>query len=132
MIGLSMVMTLFSAMISGMITSTLLFIAGMWQKKLQGKREVVSNLFAYRYQYLNCENSDETKFMEEISRIPIVFNDDRKSLESLERFYEKTNYAKTLDMEIRKEEFVILMKQLCTSAHYNCKNWNDSRFVRSI
>ena len=126
------IVTLISAMVSGIITSALLFIATTFQRKLQSKRELINNIFAYRYQYLNSENRDVKDFLKEISRIPIVFNDDKKALEALERFYEKGALNETANAEIKREEFVTLMWRLCTSAHFNCKDWNDSRFIRMI
>ena len=125
-----MAMTIVAAMISGIITSTLLLLITTYQTKLQNKRNLIDNIFAYRYQYLQCSRMDleknEVDFTREISRIPIVFNDDKKVLNALEYFYEKSETG------ICDEAFVILLKQLCISAHFNCRNWNDSRFTKTL
>ena len=125
-----MIMTIIAAMISGIITSTLLLFITTYQTKLQNKRDLIDNIFSYRYQYLQCNRTDlekgEVDFTREISRIPIVFNDDKKVLNALEHFYEKAESG------IRDGAFVILLKQLCISEHFNCRNWNDSRFTKTL
>lgn len=125
-----MIMTIVAAMISGIITSILLLIITTYQTKLQNKRNLIDNIFAYRYQYLHCDRMYSEKsavdFTREISRIPIVFNGDKKVLNALEHFYEKS------EIGVQDEAFVILLKQLCISAHFNCRNWNDSRFTKTL
>lgn len=121
------------AMVSGIVTSIVLLLINIWNTQLQSKRTLVENLFAYRIQYLRCmdvkslEKSND--FMKEIDRISIVFNNNKKVLDSLERFYEKTECGKIEDIYIRSNELVVLLRQLCIAAHFNCKNWNDSRFL---
>lgn len=117
------------AMVSGIVTSMVLFFITLWNTQLQSKRTLVENLFACRIQYLRCADVKSNDFMKELDRIPIVFNNDKKVLDSLERFYEKTECGKIEDIYIRNNELVALLRQLCISAHFNCKNWNDSRFL---
>lgn len=65
-----MIMTIGAATISGCITSILLLIITTYQAKLQNKRDLINNIFAYRYQYLRCDRMDSD--MKYLDRIYII------------------------------------------------------------
>lgn len=136
MTGQQIIITLFSALISGIVTSLLLFVIQSSHSRRQTRKKLIGELLANQSQYLDLNRSasvqSSPEFDKVISQIQIVFDDDWKVQKALDRFLEKRGFEKEMGRTQKEQEFIILVKQLCRSARIDCRYWNDNRFIRKV
>lgn len=125
------------ALLSGLIGSLITTFYQSYLYNLRTKREVVNDLFAYKYQIMEdgthtqdsffTMNSHE--FIEALNRVPIVFNKDNDVLKKYDDFWYCIS-SNNIDSTRKNADLLNLFKALCRASKLKYENWNDDMFTR--
>lgn len=85
------IITLVSAIISGVLATIITFIINAHKEKIRTRQALVDDIFGYKYQLTNNNEKIDINgkgFARAMNRIVIVFNDEPSVLEACDKFYE--------------------------------------------
>lgn len=124
------------AVFSGLIGSLTTLFYQRHLDTLKMKRNVVEELFAYKYQLTNAksqaEKSDDSQgFIKAMNSIPIVFNGNKNVLQEYDKFYNAVSSSNRDNKQV-DNALLNLLKELCKAAKLKCSDWNDDRFTRTF
>lgn len=130
--GETIVITLVSSIISGILATAITLYINYKMEQRKIKRDLVDDIFGYRYQLsVGGQNSDKSGLNRALNRIPIVFCKDEKVLSAYDKFFEICNAPEALVSSQEKDDVLVtLYKEICKAAKIEVKDWNDSRIKR--
>lgn len=128
------IITLVSAIISGVLATAITLLISAHKEKIHTRQALVDDIFGYKYQLTDNAGKIDINgkgFARAMNRIVIVFNDERLVLEACDKFYDTLSIADVRERKVKSDEaIIILLKELCKASNIKCDNWNDSRFTR--
>ena len=129
MSGEAMVITLISAIISGILATVITLYIGYKNEQMRIKKDLVDDVFGYRYQISGNYQGDKSGINRALNRVPIVFNKHTQVLSAYDNLHNVSTMvlqpaAKSEKMD---DAFVTLYKEMCIAAKIEVKNWNDSK-----
>lgn len=123
--------TIISALISGVLAT----IYSNWYYKKQNllkiKRELLNDIFGYRYQLSASYNGDKSKINNALNRISIVYANNKKITKLNQELYQLILANANNKAQLVEDKLVSLIKALCDDAGIKTTNWNDS-YVKNI
>ena len=134
------IITLVSAMISGVVATIVTLMVSSHKENVKIKKDLVDDIFGYRYQIANNSNNaqinldiNQNQFSRAMNRIPIVFDGNNAVMSAYDKFYDTLTITDAKERSFKSDEALIdLLKELCKAAGIKCSNWNDSRFKRTF
>lgn len=131
--GETMVITLVSSIISGILATAITLYINYKMEQRKIKRDLVDDIFGYRYQLTaGGQNSDKSGLTKAMNRVPIVFNKNEKVIEAYYNFFDICSLPETaVSEEKRNDVLITLYKEICKAAKIEVKDWNDSR-IKSV
>lgn len=126
---MTIVITLVSAIISGILATIITLCVNHHMETKRIKRELLYDVFGYRY--LLTDNSkthgqDTSLLNRALNRIPIIFNKNQKVMTAYDKFVLAND---TVD---KNDIFITLCKEMCIDVGINVDNWNDSKITKTI
>lgn len=138
------IVTLVAAIISGVLATIITLVVNAKSEKKRIKRELVDDLFGFRYQLGMRESQSAVQGKLEIdiyafglkralNRVPIVFSENEDVLSKYDIWYNALQIADTSEREKKANEtYVDLIKAICNDVGIECSNWNDSKIMSVI
>lgn len=129
-----MVITLVSAVISGILATVITLCINYRNEQLKIKRDLVDDIFGYRYQISSgYVGMDKSGINRALNRIPIVFSGNESVLSAYEALHDAaTTIADPVVRNQKMDDVLItLYKEMCKASKIKVDNWNDSR-IKSI
>ena len=133
MSGLQIIITLVTAIVSGILGSIITLVVNEHRQKLHRRQALVDDIFGYRYQ-LSSSNRldlDGIGLRKALNRIVVIFNDKEDVLKACDNLYDILAIKDEQDKKQKADDALItLLKEMCKVSKIKCENWNDSRFTR--
>ncbi len=126
---MTIVITLVSAIISGILATIITLCVNHHMETKRIKRELLYDVFGYRYLLTDNSKTDgqDTSLLNRaLNRIPIIFNKNQKVMTAYDKFVLAND---TVD---KNDIFITLCKEMCIDVGINVDNWNDSKITKTI
>ncbi len=126
---MAIVITLVSAIISGVLATVITLYVNYRMETKRIKRELLYDVFGYRYLLTDNSKTDgqDTSLLNRaLNRIPIIFNKNQKVMTAYDKFVLAND---TVD---KNDIFITLCKEMCIDVGINVDNWNDSKITKTI
>lgn len=124
------VITLISAIISGVLATIITVVINHKMEMKKIKRGLVDDIFGYRYQLsAGYRDANKSEITRALNRIPIVFENSEKVLKAYDDLYDAATTSLTPEIRHQKMEdkLITLYKEMCKASGIEVANWNDSR-----
>lgn len=131
----AMVITVVSAIISGVLATAITLYVNYKSEQLKIKRDLVDDIFGYRYQMSSgYVGADKSGLNRALNRIPIVFNGSESVLRAYEELHDAaTTISDPITRSQKMDDVLItLYKEMCKAAKIKVDNWNDSRIKKTF
>lgn len=130
----AMVVTIISSIISGILATGVTLYVSYKNEQLRIKKDLVDDIFGYRYQISGNYNGDKSGICRALNRVPIVFNAHLEVLKA----YDNLHNVSSMSLEPRAKSekmddaLVTLYKEMCKASKIEVKEWNDSRIKNTF
>lgn len=124
---MSVAVTIVSSIISGVLATVITLYINHRSEQIRVKKDLVDDIFGYRYQISNNYNGNKAEINRALNRIPIVFNKHKEVLQAYDKLYECTILETNTKEKVIDDALVTLYKAMCMAAKIEVKEWNDSR-----
>lgn len=128
MSGEAIVVTIVSAIISGVLATAITLYVNYKAEQRKMKRDLVDDIFGYRYQISNGYADDKSGILRALNRVPIVFCESNEVLEAYDDLYDAMSGY--VIEEKSNAALIVLYKKMCKEAQIDVKEWGDYRMTR--
>ena len=132
------IVTLIAAIISGILATIITIYVNKYNEGIRIKQMLIDDIFGFKYQLTSIVQNNKIDiysqgFVRAMNRVTIVFCNDKNVLDALDKFYDTILIADPMEKKNKSDEaLIVLIKEMCGSAHIKCDKWNDSRFKRTF